>query len=96
MIIPVRCFTCGKVMADKWEPYQNLCKSMSRKQALDKLGLVRYCCRRTLLTHVDVIDEMLEFEPIPNCHPDCLPKMAEGKTQKSGVGNSSVRRYLAR
>lgn len=22
MIIPVRCFTCGKVLADKWEYYQ--------------------------------------------------------------------------
>ncbi len=21
MIIPVRCFTCGKVVADKWEPF---------------------------------------------------------------------------
>ena len=40
-----------------------------------------------------IIDEMLEFEAIPNCYPDCL---AEGKTQKSGVGNSGVRRYLAR
>ena len=24
MIIPVRCFTCGKVIADKWETYQEL------------------------------------------------------------------------
>jgi DNA-directed RNA polymerase I, II, and III subunit RPABC5 len=25
MIIPVRCFTCGKVLADKWEAYVLLC-----------------------------------------------------------------------
>jgi DNA-directed RNA polymerase I, II, and III subunit RPABC5 len=25
MIIPVRCFTCGKVLADKWEAYVRLC-----------------------------------------------------------------------
>lgn len=24
MIIPVRCFTCGKVVGDKWEPYLKL------------------------------------------------------------------------
>ena len=24
MIIPVRCFTCGKVLADKWEDYNKL------------------------------------------------------------------------
>jgi DNA-directed RNA polymerase subunit N (RpoN/RPB10) len=28
MIIPVRCFTCGKVLADKWEYYANACKDM--------------------------------------------------------------------
>lgn len=25
MIIPVRCFTCGKVLADKWAYYQRKC-----------------------------------------------------------------------
>ena len=24
MIIPIRCFTCGKVIGNKWEPYLNL------------------------------------------------------------------------
>jgi len=24
MIIPVRCFTCGKVIGNKWEDYLNL------------------------------------------------------------------------
>lgn len=27
-----------------------------RGKVLDKLGLKRYCCRRHLLTHVDLID----------------------------------------
>lgn len=26
MIIPVRCFTCGKVLADKWRSYQQKCQ----------------------------------------------------------------------
>tara|TARA_B100002052_G_scaffold178814_1_gene162735 strand:+ start:1818 stop:2069 length:252 start_codon:yes stop_codon:yes gene_type:complete len=26
MIIPIRCFTCGSVLADKWIKYQDLCK----------------------------------------------------------------------
>ena len=26
MIIPVRCFTCNKVIGDKWEKYQELSK----------------------------------------------------------------------
>ncbi len=28
MIIPVRCFTCGKVLANKWEYYQKKVKEM--------------------------------------------------------------------
>jgi DNA-directed RNA polymerase subunit N len=28
---------------------------------LDSLGVKRYCCRRMLLSHVDIIDEILKF-----------------------------------
>ena len=54
-MIPIRCFTCNKVIADKWEAYLELIKNgLSEAEALDKLGLKRYCCRRMVLTHVDV------------------------------------------
>lgn len=29
--------------------------------AMDKLGLVRYCCRRMVLTHVDLIEKLLLY-----------------------------------
>lgn len=66
MIIPVRCFTCGKVTGNKWESYQQLLKDgKTAGEALDILGLKRYCCRRILLTHVDLIDQVMEYAPIP-------------------------------
>ena len=47
MIIPVRCFTCGKVIGNKWETYLYLLQAdYSEGDALDELGLRRYCCRR--------------------------------------------------
>ena len=61
MIIPVRCFTCNKVTGNKWESYCELKKTMSESDALDKLGLKRYCCRRMLMTHVNIIDQLLEY-----------------------------------
>jgi DNA-directed RNA polymerase subunit N (RpoN/RPB10) len=33
MIIVVRCFTCGKVLADKWEYYQEACKELDASSA---------------------------------------------------------------
>ena len=76
MIIPVKCFTCGMVLADKYRYYQNevrrikllqgkstenviyLTKGNTEKTIegtiLDDLGLTKVCCRRQMLTHVDI------------------------------------------
>ena len=76
MIIPVKCFTCGKVLADKYRFYQKEIKKKKIDESLeidnvvylteknmdktpegevmDLLGLTKYCCRRHMLTHVDI------------------------------------------
>lgn len=72
MIIPVRCFSCGKVVGDKWEKYLNLLEKeedengeiMDEGKALTELGLKRYCCRRMVLTHVDLIEKFLRYNPL--------------------------------
>lgn len=65
-MIPVRCFTCGKVTGDKWEQYQHLlANNIPASQALDELGLKRYCCRRIMLGHVDLISKMLQYDRTP-------------------------------
>ncbi|MEM3672804.1 MAG: DNA-directed RNA polymerase subunit N [Candidatus Bathyarchaeia archaeon] len=62
MIIPVRCFTCGKLIGDKWEEFARRTKAgESASEVLDSLGFKRYCCRRMLLSHVEIIDEVLRF-----------------------------------
>ena len=62
MIIPVRCFTCGFLVGDKWEDFAKRIKEGEDSgKVLDSLGVKRYCCRRMLLSHVEVIDEILKF-----------------------------------
>jgi DNA-directed RNA polymerase subunit N len=74
VIIPVRCFTCGKIISDVYEDYKNRYKDYKKaidsgekpketpKLILDDLGLERYCCRRMVLTHVDLIGESAPYE----------------------------------
>jgi len=86
MIIPVKCFTCGNVLADKYRFYQREVRKIKTNQSgndpeqqiswnkveyltkpttgeepktaecqvLDKLKLTKICCRRHMLTHVDI------------------------------------------
>ena len=72
-MIPIKCFTCGNVLADKYRYYKN--EVSARKQnsdidetyknvenlnktvegeVLDSLMMTNICCRRHMLTHVDI------------------------------------------
>lgn len=62
MLIPVRCLTCGKLIADKFDDYQNrLAAKEDPSKILDSLGFERYCCRRMLLTSVETIQQVIPF-----------------------------------
>ncbi|CAF9941672.1 MAG: DNA-directed RNA Polymerase II subunit L [Alectoria fallacina] len=61
MIIPVRCFSCGKVIGDMWESYLRMLDAgIADGDAMDKLGCKRFCCRRMIMTHVDLIEKLLK------------------------------------
>jgi len=64
MMIPIRCHSCGKPIAHLWQEYNERVnkKKEDAQKVLDELGLTRYCCRATLLGHVDLIDEVAKFK----------------------------------
>ena len=43
------------------EYLQRIRKGESAQKVMDALGIERYCCRRTIFSHVDLMDEMLKF-----------------------------------
>lgn len=66
------CTNCmvSKVVGDKWEQYLDLLnEDATEAEALDKLKLKRYCCRRMLLTHVDLIEKFLRYNPLEKKDP---------------------------
>jgi DNA-directed RNA polymerase subunit N len=61
-MIPVRCFTCGKVIGSVWEEYTKRIESEDAGEVLDDLGINRYCCRRMLLSHVKLVDILSPYQ----------------------------------
>ncbi|MCL4390582.1 MAG: DNA-directed RNA polymerase subunit N [Candidatus Micrarchaeaceae archaeon] len=61
MMMPVRCFSCGAVIADKWEEYDKRVNKEHEDPAkvLDSLGIKRYCCRRMFVSNIELIDEFI-------------------------------------
>jgi len=63
MIIPVRCWSCGKPIAQNYEEYlSRVQKGERKKEVLDDLGMDRYCCRAMFLGQVDLIDTVAQFK----------------------------------
>tara|TARA_Y100001970_G_scaffold293768_1_gene443000 strand:- start:16219 stop:16425 length:207 start_codon:yes stop_codon:yes gene_type:complete len=62
MLIPVRCWSCGKVVAHLYDQFKAAVDSGEDPQkVLDDIGLERYCCRRMYVGHIDLLDEVAPF-----------------------------------
>lgn len=63
MIVNVRCWSCGKPIAQVYDEYKERVENgEDRKKVMDELGLKRYCCRASILGHVDLIDTAARFK----------------------------------
>ncbi|MBM3309040.1 MAG: DNA-directed RNA polymerase subunit N [Candidatus Altiarchaeales archaeon] len=63
MIIPIRCFSCGKPVAQDWDEYtRRTVEGENPQNVLDSLGHMRYCCRRMFISHSEIIDELMQYK----------------------------------
>ena len=76
MIVPVRCYTCGKLIGDKYYHYKEEVADLKKREnrpsgdtvidvsgdnvektvegrVMDKLGIIRLCCRKVYLGHIE-------------------------------------------
>ena len=71
-MLPIRCFTCNNVVGHLWYEYIESKKECENgKEALDKLGLKNMCCRRMLLGHQPVIDDLLMYSNVTHVLDEC-------------------------
>jgi len=62
MLVPVRCFTCGSLVGNKYEEFQRRVKEGEEPgKVMTKMGVKRYCCRRTLLAATTTIDQVIPY-----------------------------------
>ncbi len=62
-MVPVRCFTCGTVVASAHERFRDaVAAGTPTKEALDAPGLERFCCRRMLVSYCDLVTDAAPYE----------------------------------
>lgn len=63
MLVPVRCFSCNKVVGGAYEEFvERQENGEDPAKVMDDLGIERYCCRKIYVSHLDLIDELLPYD----------------------------------
>ena len=63
MLIPVRCFSCNKIIGGFYEAFiERKENGEDPAEIMDDLGIERYCCRTIFVSHLDLIDELLPYD----------------------------------
>ncbi len=79
MLYPIRCFSCGALLGDKYEKFNALVKKgVSPADALDRLGVKRYCCRRMILSQFSVLDKLLPYS-------EAVTELREREEKEEGI-----------
>ena len=76
MLVPVRCFTCGNLIADKFNEFSKRVKDgEDSAKVMDSIGINKYCCRRMFISTVETIYQVIPY------YVDLRRKLTEMQTE---------------
>lgn len=59
----MRCFSCGAVIGHLWRDFaRRIARGEDPGKVLDALGVRKECCRRMLLSHIELIDKLIIYQ----------------------------------
>ena len=67
---PIRCYSCNKILGNKWETIDKMKQEGKElKEIYEYLNITRYCCKRIIMTTVDISEiedpyENIQYENI--------------------------------
>ena len=63
MIVPVRCFSCGKPLAHLWEAFKKrVNEGETPNKVMEDLGFTRWCCKSVFLGQEDFVELVSKFK----------------------------------
>jgi len=66
MPLPIRCFSCGKVVARYETKIEKMLKEGKKYSSIfEELGIDRYCCRSVVMTSVDLNEILIKYKTLP-------------------------------
>jgi DNA-directed RNA polymerase subunit N len=62
LLIPVRCFTCGALVGDKFYEFKDrISRGEEPTKVFEEMGIKRYCCRRMLMSGFEIVDHQIPY-----------------------------------
>lgn len=97
LMIPVVCY-CGKPLGHLEEKWKTLLCVMTEEEALNELKLKKLCCRTRMLTKIDEIQQIHDYEHANQTEdPNDLSKeYVKVHTRKNAIDKTKRRKILAR
>lgn len=64
-MFPIRCFSCGKVLGGLSTRVDKLkTEGKTNLEIFEILKIERYCCRRIIMSSIDISDIALQYKPL--------------------------------